>query len=323
MSAMGISHRSMPPPPPAAVPVPPPLAGDSRPLAEPGAQPATPLEPEAQAGPSPVQIGLFLVTLLSTLVVGAFHEGANPLASPAALVRGIPFAVTLLGILLVHEMGHFLAARRAGVAVTFPYFLPAPTLLGTLGAFIRIRSQVTDRRALLTIGAAGPIAGFLVALPAVWIGVATSHLALVPGEGAIQLGDSLLMKAVVRAVHGAIPAGHDLMLNSVGLAAWAGILVTALNLLPIGQLDGGHVAYALLGARSRWVALAAIGGMLYLAREWPGWYAWCVLPLIFGFRHPPLLDPERPLRRRDRLVGLVAFGLLIVCFIPVPLRLNP
>ncbi len=182
---------------------------------------------------------------------------------------------------------------------------------------------MTDRRALLAIGAAGPIAGFLVALPAVWIGVATSHWAAVPAEGAIELGDSLIMKAVVRAVHGPIPAGHDLFLNSVGLAAWAGILVTALNLLPIGQLDGGHVAYALFGARSRWVALAAIGGMLYLARDWPGWYAWCVLPLIFGLRHPPLRDPERPLRLRDRLVGLTAFGLLIACFIPVPLRLKP
>jgi len=185
------------------------------------------------------------------------HEGANPFTAPETLVRGIPFAATLLSILLVHEMGHYIAARRSGVLVTLPYFIPAPTLLGTFGAFIRMRSPVTDRGALVMIGAAGPLAGFLIALPALWIGVATSHLGVIP-DVAIQLGDSLIMRAAVAVIHGPIPAGQDLFLNSVGLAAWAGILVTALNLLPIGQLDGGHVAYALFGAKSRWIALGVM-----------------------------------------------------------------
>jgi membrane-associated protease RseP (regulator of RpoE activity) len=250
------------------------------------------------------------------------HEGANPFAAPGTLSRGIPFAVTLLTILTVHEMGHYVAARRSGVAVTLPYFIPAPTLLGTFGAFIRMQSPVTDRGALVMIGAAGPLAGFLVAVPAVWIGVATSHLAAVP-DAALELGDSLVMRSAVAMIHGPIPPGQDLLLNSIGLAAWAGILVTALNLLPVGQLDGGHVAFALFGARSRWIAIGAIAGMIFLAREWAGWIAWCVLPLVFGFRHPPVLDPDRPLRLRHRLVGLCALAVLVVCFIPVPLRLKP
>lgn len=272
--------------------------------------------------PSAVQIGLFLATVLSTLLVGALHEGADPIAQPAALVRGIPFAVTLLSILFVHEMGHYITARRSGVEVTLPYFIPAPTLLGTFGAFIRMRPPIRDRGALLMIGAAGPLAGFLVALPAVWIGVATSHLAAVP-DAAIQLGDSLVMRAAVWLIHGPIPPGQDLLLNSVGLAAWAGILVTALNLLPIGQLDGGHVAYALFGRASVWIGMSAIAGMALLARAWPGWIAWCVLPLIFGLRHPAPADPERPLELRHRLVGIAALIVFVICFIPVPLRLNP
>ena len=158
--------------------------------------------------PSVVQIGLFLATILSTLFVGALHEGADPFSRPGSLVRGIPFAVTLLSILFVHEMGHYITARRSGVEVTLPYFIPAPTLLGTFGAFIRMRPPIRDRGSLLMIGAAGPIAGFLVALPAVWTGVATSHLAAVP-DTSIQLGDSLVMRAAVWLIHGPIPAGQD------------------------------------------------------------------------------------------------------------------
>jgi membrane-associated protease RseP (regulator of RpoE activity) len=272
--------------------------------------------------PTPVQVALFLSTVGSTLLVGALHEGANPFLAPATLARGIPFAATLLSILFVHEMGHYVAARRSGVEVTLPYFIPAPTLLGTFGAFIRMRSPVTDRGALVMIGAAGPIAGFLIAVPALWIGVATSHVAPIP-EAALQLGDSLLMRAAVTLIHGAIPAGQDLFLNSVGLAAWAGILVTALNLLPIGQLDGGHVAYGLFGSGSRWIALLTIAAIVVLARSWPGWIAWCVLPLVFGLRHPPPLYPERPLRFRHRVVGVAALLVFAICFIPVPLRLKP
>jgi membrane-associated protease RseP (regulator of RpoE activity) len=262
------------------------------------------------------------VTIASTLFVGSLHEGVNPLAGPFAWVRGVPFAVALLGILFMHEMGHFLTARRCGVEVTLPYFIPAPTLLGTFGAFIRVRSAITDRRALLAIGAAGPIAGFLVAVPVTWIGIATSQVGPVPAGASLELGDSLLMKLLVRLIHGELPAGQELLLNAVGLAGWAGILVTALNLLPLGQLDGGHVAYAMWGRRSRAIAVAAIGVMLLLAREWPGWIAWCVLAIVFGLRHPPLLDPERPLDRRHRLLGAVAFLILVLCFTPVPLRIH-
>jgi membrane-associated protease RseP (regulator of RpoE activity) len=253
--------------------------------------------PPTPVRPTRLQVGLFLLTVLSTLLVGAAHEGVNPLANPAQLLRGTPFAATLLGILFAHEMGHYLAARRRGVDVTLPYFIPAPTLLGTFGAFIRVRSPMSDRGALLEVGAAGPIAGFLVALPAAWIGVASSRFGSIPeGGGWLELGESLLLKGIVRLVHGPVPAGQDLLLSPVGLAAWAGILVTALNLLPLGQLDGGHVAYALCGRRrSYWIGLGTIAVMLVLSRSWPGWIIWCVLPIIFGLRHPPPIDPDRPL----------------------------
>lgn len=273
--------------------------------------------------PSGIQIGLLVLTVFSTLLVGAAHEGVNPFARPFALLHGLPFAATLLAILFVHEMGHYLTARRYGVEVTLPYFIPAPTLLGTFGAFIRIRSPMTDRRALVAIGAAGPIAGFLVALPAVWVGVATSRVAPIPDGAALELGESLVLSAVVRSVHGPIPDGQDLLLSSVGLAAWAGILVTALNLLPIGQLDGGHVVYGLLGRWSRWVGLGTVAVMLVMSRWWSGWIVWCILPIIFGLRHPPPVDPDRPLDARHRLIGVVAFILLVLCFTPVPLRIKP
>jgi len=272
--------------------------------------------------PSRLQIALFLLTVVSTLLVGALHEGVDPFAAPFAWLHGLPFAIALLSILFVHEMGHYVTARRYGVEVTLPYFIPAPTLLGTFGAFIRVRSAIADRRALVAIGAAGPIAGFLVAVPATWIGIATSQVGPVPAGATLELGDSLLMKALVRLIHGPLPAGQELLLNAVGLAGWAGVLVTALNLLPLGQLDGGHVAYALWGRRSRLVAVAAIGVMLVLARQWPGWIAWCVLAVIFGLRHPPLVDPERPLGRWHQVLGVIAFMLLILCFTPVPLRIH-
>ncbi len=293
------------------------------------AGPAPPAWPVADVGPrlspvkpSRVQLGLFLLTIVSTLLVGAMHAGVNPLAAPFAFVHGVPFAGALISILFVHEMGHYFTARRYGVEVTLPYFIPAPTLLGTFGAFIRIRSAITDRRALVAIGAAGPIAGFLVAVPATWIGVATSQVGPVPAGVSLELGDSLLMWALIRLIHGPLPVGQDLLLNAVGLAGWAGILVTALNLLPLGQLDGGHIAYALWGGRSRAVTIAAIGTMLGLSWLWPGWIAWCVLALVFGLRHPPLRDPTRPLDRRHRLLGAAAFLLLVLCFTPVPLRIH-
>jgi membrane-associated protease RseP (regulator of RpoE activity) len=255
--------------------------------------------------------------------VGSVHAGVDPLGGPFNLLHGLPFAVTLLAILFVHEMGHYLAARRCGVDVTLPYFIPAPTFLGTFGAFIRIRARMTNRSALLEIGAAGPIAGFLVAVPAAWIGVLTSRVAPVSGgEGWVELGDSLLLSAIVHWVHGPLPPGQELFLSPVGLAAWAGILVTALNLLPLGQLDGGHIAYALFGRRGQWIGLMTIASMLVLSRFWPGWIIWCILPLVFGFRHPPPIDPERPLGTRHFVLGTVALFVLVLCFTPVPLRLG-
>lgn len=293
-----------------------------KPLA--GGEPLPTAEPHpARVRPSPIQAVLFLTTVASTLIVGAAHEGVDPFSTPFAFLRGAPFAVTLLGILFVHEMGHYVTSRRYGVDVTLPYFIPAPTLLGTFGAFIRIRSPMTDRRALVAIGAAGPIAGFLAALPAVWLGVSTSRVGPVPEGSALELGESLLLAGVVRWVHGPMPEGQDLILNSVGLAAWAGILVTALNLLPLGQLDGGHVAYGLLGRASRWVGFAAIAVMLVLSQWWAGWIAWCVLPLVFGLRHPPPIDPHRPLDPPHRFVGFAAILILVLCFTPVPLRIRP
>ncbi len=265
-----------------------------------------------------VQIVLFALTFLTTLVAGTFLAGANPLKNPADLLLGFMFSIPLLSILGVHEMGHYAAARRHGVAVTPPYFIPAPSFIGTFGAFIKIKSPVPHRNALLDIGAAGPIAGAVVAVPVLLVGLSLSSVRPASGLVGIPLGESLLFRAATYAVIGSVPQGVDVVLHPVAFAGWIGLLVTALNLLPSGQLDGGHIAYALFGARYAKVARAVPFLLLPMGLLWGGWVIWAVMLFFLGTRHPAPVFEDIPLTRGRRIVGIVSGALFLLCFTPSP-----
>jgi membrane-associated protease RseP (regulator of RpoE activity) len=222
-------------------------------------------------------------------------------------------------------MGHYLACRYYGVDASPPYFLPMPLLVtGTLGAFIRIREQIPGKRQLFDIGIAGPIAGFVVAIPILLVGIALSEV--VPIEpGGIWLGEPLLLKAAVLVVHGWLPDGYTIATHPVAFAAWFGLLATAINLFPIGQLDGGHISYAVLGARSTHVTVAGVVALIGLSFISSTWIVWAVLTTLmlfaFGPRHPRTVDEDVPLDRGRLWLAAFALVMLIICFTPVPIEL--
>jgi membrane-associated protease RseP (regulator of RpoE activity) len=294
-------------------------------------------------------VALFLATVATTLWAGF---GLSPLAARAPtawnVVRGgLPFAASLVAILFTHEMGHYLLARRHRVHATLPYFIPVPFGVGTLGAVIRMRSALPSRRAALDIGIAGPVAGLALALPLYAWGLAHSQVVELgaPPSGAASLvspyaliralldgrdlavtsatqifGDSALTWAVQRMVVGPLAAGQDLMLHPVAFAAWLGLLVTTLNLVPAGQLDGGHVLYALLGRpAARAVSGVVFGGLvvagLFLSWNWLLWAALTRFAVRLG--HPPALD-EQPLDAGRRAIALLSLVLFALTFVPVP-----
>jgi membrane-associated protease RseP (regulator of RpoE activity) len=234
---------------------------------------------------------------------------------------GLRLSVGLLGILLAHEMGHYLACRYYGVDATLPFFLPAPfTLAGTLGAFIRIRAPIPHRRALFDIGVAGPLAGFAVCLPVLWLGLQEARMIpLDPEAGGIFLGEPLLFQWVARLVHGPVPDEMTLTLGPLGLAAWFGLFVTALNLMPIGQLDGGHVTYSLLREQAQ--RISRIGSWVCVALVYfgPNWILWAILLRVLGRRHPPTLNDWLPVGRARWRVGVLSLGVFVVCFVPDPI----
>lgn len=262
---------------------------------------------------------LFLVTIYTTLLAGAFQYGINAISNPMGLIVGIPFSFTLMAILLTHEMGHYLASRYHRVQATLPYFIPGPNIIGTFGAFIRMTSPITSKNALLDIGAAGPIAGFVVTIPAIAIGLMLSTVTEKSGLMGIELGSPLLFNMISDLVLGPIPDNYDVLLHPIAFAGWIGLFITALNLIPIGQLDGGHIVYAILGRWHRWISLGLVPVLLVMGYlGWPGWFIWAVLPLIFGVRHPPLIDSHTPLDRRRRIIGWISLAILILSFTPNP-----
>jgi membrane-associated protease RseP (regulator of RpoE activity) len=273
-----------------------------------------------------IHILLFLMTVVTTVVAGLVIEGLNPLEHLREFYRGLPYAGTLLTILFCHEMGHYLTARYYGMDVTLPYFLPAPPplfFLGTLGAFIRMRSPLLHRRALLYVAAAGPIAGFCIALPAAIYAYATSTVApLNTSGGSIYFGEPLLLQLVGYLIVGPIPQGFALHINSVGVAAWFGLLVTMFNLMPVGQLDGGHIVYAIAGPYARYISRAVIGALLIMGFFFPGWFLWAFLGWITTLRQPTILDQEAPLNRCSRAIAGLALVIFVLCFMPVPLSLG-
>ncbi len=275
-------------------------------------------------GPA-LHILLFTATFLTAAMASALGQGVNFIANPTALVAGFPYATAAMTILLFHEFGHYYLARTHRVDATLPYFIPAPPifLFGTFGAFIRMRGLPRDRRALFDIGAAGPWAGFAVAVPAVIFGLQLSEVRpLEPMEGGLILGESLLFSALTRLVLGVDSAEVSILLHPVALAGWFGLLVTALNLLPVGQLDGGHVAYAVFGRYHRWISRGVIAALVVLGLGgWAGWLVWAMLLLILGLNHPRTWDPVTTLDRPRKVAAALTLGVFLLCFMAEPLAI--
>jgi membrane-associated protease RseP (regulator of RpoE activity) len=267
---------------------------------------------------------LFALTLLSCLFAGAqMVEGLT--AVNWNLLDGLPYAAALLGILAAHEMGHYLTARRVGAPTSLPYFLPMPLGFGTFGAVISMAAPPRNRRHLLAIAAAGPLAGLAVAIPVLLIGLSLSRVEPLPAAGEFMMeGNSLLYAGLKFMVFGQwLPAnGVDVMIHPVAFAGWAGLLVTGLNLIPAGQLDGGHIVYALLGERWAriilWVVLAVLAALAFL---WQGWILWVALIFIFGRMRVAPLDDVTPLTAGQRALALLMLAIFILIFAPIPMRI--
>jgi membrane-associated protease RseP (regulator of RpoE activity) len=278
-----------------------------------------------------INILLLVATIFTTLFAGASFAGVNAFAAQRALLAtgdlsrlvsvlaaGAPFAITLLFILGVHEMGHYVAARWHGLQVTLPYFIPMPlSPLGTFGAFIQLKSPVENRKALFDVGVAGPLAGFIVAVPLMVVGLLQSEVVRrVPGIG--HLGSSLLLQALMNLI-APHAANQAIALSPIAIAAWFGLLVTGFNLLPMGQLDGGHVAYAVLGKAARPLAFATFGLLLVMGLTmWSGWLIWAFLALITGLGHAEPLNDITPLDGGRKFLGLLTLGLFFLLITPKP-----
>jgi len=274
-----------------------------------------------------LHIGLLLATVVTTVIAGALQQGVNPLETPELLYKGIPFSFTLLLILGAHEMGHYLVSRQHHLDVSLPYFIPAPPIpfiIGTFGAFIRIRSPIKDKRALLDVGCAGPLIGVMVSIPVVLVGLKLSAVTVIGGgEGTLTLGEPLLFKLLSWLALGPLTPDQNIVLHPVAFAGWIGLLVTALNLIPVGQLDGGHVAYALFPEHHRYISLVSLGllvicGVIF----WTGWLLWAGLIAFLGWRHPPPYQFWVPLDRRRRVLGIITTAVFVLTFSPAPFALG-
>lgn len=246
-------------------------------------------------------------------------------------VAGIWYSIPVMAILAAHEFGHYLACRYYRVDASLPYFLPMPFLImGTLGAFIRIRQPIPGKRALFDIGIAGPIAGFLVAVPVMFVGVYLSNVvprADVMSPGALEFGDPLLIKIAAWLTFGPIDPASILVVHPIGFAGWFGLIVTSLNLFPFGQLDGGHISYAVFGARSTMLSKLTVGIMILLAALVSlSWVAWAVIMvvmlLVLGPKHPTVFDEGVPLDRTRLWLAGFAVVMFVLCFTPNPIEIN-
>jgi membrane-associated protease RseP (regulator of RpoE activity) len=243
--------------------------------------------------------------------------------NPEMLRIGLSFSIPALFILLCHELGHYIACRIYGIPCTLPFFLPVPINFGTFGAFIRIKAPIQSKRQLFDVGVAGPIAGFVALIPFLLYGIAQSRP--VPGStgtGTMDLllpGHCLAMELATRLFHGPLAEGMILNLHPTAFAAWLGLFATSLNLLPLGQLDGGHILYAATGRLQRRLALPFWLALALLGVYWRGWLLWCVIVLVIGLRHPPVYDESLPLDRKRQALAWVALVIFVLSFMPVPI----
>ncbi|GJM15827.1 MAG: metalloprotease [Thermodesulfobacteriota bacterium] len=297
---------------------------------------------------SKIHIVLFLLTVATTFITGLSFGGD--------IVSAVSFSAALLFILGSHEMGHYYYGKKYGVDITPPYFIPAPPFIspiGTFGAFIKIKSPISTKRALFDIGIAGPLAGIIATVPVLIIGIKLSSVVEMSQhveDGGLVLGTPIIMSIFSDIFFGPIPEGFDLFLHPVAFAGWVGLFVTALNLIPSGQLDGGHITYALFSKKlHRYISLVMIvllilfgigteilleagkdslgSGFVWFSESipafegWPGWILWAVLLIFMGTRHPPTMYEETDLSWKRKLLGLISLVIFIGCFTPVPIKI--
>lgn len=273
---------------------------------------------------------LFLATLVSTTLVGglSYTPAADVtgvtnlpalLVHPAVIRTGLSFSLPLMAILLAHEMAHYWACRRHRLDATLPYFIPIPLGIGTFGAFIRIRSRLMDKRELLDVGVSGPLAGFAVALPFLVVGLSLSSPVGDVPPGSLIPGRSILWEATVRVVNPSLLGSIDPYPHPLAAAAFFGLFVTMLNLLPFGQLDGGHVLYALLGRWHRRAVVPALVLLIALGFIWWGWWVWAVIALVMKVRHPWIPGEDEPLDPGRQWLAWACIAVFILCFTPQPI----
>jgi membrane-associated protease RseP (regulator of RpoE activity) len=282
-------------------------------------------------------VALLLLTVATTTLVGMNHYAAFqsdfgtrvvPVVFWELFPRGFWYSGTILAILGCHELGHYFACRYYDVDASLPFFLPLPPpfpLTGTLGAFIRIREPIPSKRMLFDIGIAGPIAGFLVAVPALFFGLSLSSVGQVPPQmDGVSLGEPLLFKLASWLLFGSLPDGYSLNLHPIAFAAWFGLLATSLNLFPIGQLDGGHICYSVFGRKSSYVTLVMVAvavGLTFVSYSWVVWTVLMVAMLFtFGRHHPRTFDEQMPLDRTRKILAVVALIIFVLCFTPAPIE---
>jgi len=252
---------------------------------------------------------LFSILLIATLVT-------------TFLAGGLLFSISLLLILGAHEFGHYWASKKNGVQSTLPYFIPAPPIFiaGTFGAFIQIKQRIPNRMVLMEIGAAGPIAGFVVALPMLILGLYLSSVTPSIGMGSINFGSSLILNFCSQLVLGVDPSSPDINihLHPIAFAGWIGMLITALNLMPVGQLDGGHIIYAIAPGKHSAIGKIFFAGLFPLGYFWPGWFFWAAMIALMGFKTAPLKEDVGKLRLTHIVLGSISMVIFILTFIPIP-----
>ena len=277
-----------------------------------------------------LHVGLFVLTVISTLFAGSYYiTGYDVLADfpnhvAHGLMLGVPFSLPLLTILGSHEFAHYHFARRHGVDATLPYFIPFPNLFGTLGAVIKIRSRIYDRQALIDIGASGPLTGFVLAVFFCVLGLSMSSV--IPKRGPLpgepEFGVSIIYWLLVKLVLHPDETRQIVDLHPVAVAGWVGMFVTSINLIPVGQLDGGHIAFAFLGKWHRAVSLFLIALLALMGFVFKGWIIWAVILIFIGAKHPPVADTYTPVGWKRQLIGVASLVVFIVTFTPVPLMIN-
>ncbi len=280
-----------------------------------------------------LSISLFILTFFSTTFMGGLWfgvENSKPLitykdlifqlTSLEFLLRGAKFSIPLLIILLAHELGHYFACRYYRVDATLPFFIPVPVGVGTFGAFIKIKEPIPSKRILFDIGVAGPLSGFIVLIPFAIYGIWTAEVSpLIEAEGGMVLQDPLFFKILLFLKFGTVE-NQTVLLNPFIFASWIGILATMLNLLPFGQLDGGHIIYALLGKYQRKIVFPLYIILLFLGIKWLPWFLWAGIIFIMGPFHPPLWDENLPIGRKRKIIGIIILFIFILSFMPVPVK---